>query len=355
MALEAWAAAHGKPAYDCLAWRHVDKLKRITGRSGAVQQSFLLLGSSVTVESNKRYLCIRRKYGKPFTVFDMFAIESAARCGTTVIWCRKWSDGAAKPSLWVPAMLVRPGCGMVTHIGRRRWYLEQAVMRDDDNYDWEVAEVVPEGCIAADITAAMLPDGLPDAGAMPKTTTAAMTKAAVDPHSVQFAALAWLVAAGQAVPARAIAGQIMDADYIVIWKKPVPAMKTNARSVEFAVARPDTNAFVRVFASIGGDFSHGGVVSQWAACEDGVSAAGVADISAEHGRHMLTIYSNRSCDETQGVWCKDEPKLLRSATAAAMEWAFNNHPRGEEFAFCNTEEDLPPGSDDSDDDDDSDA
>lgn len=379
-ALEAWAAAHGKPAYDCLAYSYwTGTTEAITRRNGGVKKLFLLLGHGVTVERGRRFLCVhRRDTQNPFTITDIIADTHPCEKGRgTVIWCREWCDAGAAPAAetsWVPTMLLQPDRKLVTHFGSRRWEVEDAVMADvdtdtdTDGYDWEIAETVPDWITSSgspgDAVPAslMFPDSLPDAGADAKTTVAAMTRGAVDPVSVQFAALAWLVATKQAVPARAIASQIIRTDkpeHIVIWVREAGGGGgAGAKdSATFTVARTDGSAFVRVFASIVGDFAHGGVVAQWHACMDNVAAAGAGGAGtfadAVHARHMLTIYSNRHCDETQGVWCKDALKMLTDATDAAVSWAFDHHPRGEEFAVFNTEEDSPPGSsDDSNDSDD---
>jgi hypothetical protein len=341
-AVEAWASTVGSPVYNCLTYQYwTGKADVITRPNGAIRKSTGWPATRVVVSPGTRFVSVRKTHGSPMEVTDIVVQP------TGLVWCRSPSDAVSLPP-WRAVMrckVLPSGAKVPQHFGQRNYDVEHAVCDfDDDTTEWEeweeLAEEPPEVAHAKPPSVSL---GLEEPPAAAAEVVSAVTRGAVNPHSVEFAALGWLVASGDVAAARAVNKQVLGPDgHVVVWLRESAAGGAADDKV-FAVARCDGSAFVRVEASYSGNFSHGGVVAEWYACLDGF--AGPGGSRAPLLQDILTIYSNRRCDERQAVVTARVPKVLLDATHAALEWAFANHPAGEDFAVFNTEEDTAPGSD----------
>jgi hypothetical protein len=307
--------------------------KPITSPTGAIDRDVLMPTIAVTAEAGKRFVSVSNRDGGNLALTDVVCNDDGG------VWCRKPSDTLQRPP-WELALFLQP-C-KITHFGRRHVDVEDAVTEgsagstnwDTEEWEAEVATVLPE---AAALAPPPLDLCLPAPPADVAAAVANVVGTAVDPHGLEFAALAWLVAAGKVVAGVAVDSQMVSPagtnDHVVVW---VPDDDGDGDH-HFAVARCDGGAFVRVAASNVGDYSHGGVVAVWAARMDDAS-------SGYASKEVLTIYSNRKCDERQAVYSDVAacPAALVDATNAALGWAFEHHPLGEEFAFYNTVETHGP-------------
>jgi hypothetical protein len=340
-AVEAWASTVGSPVYDCLTYQYCpgrpDNAKVITRPNGAIRKSAGWLATRVEVTPGARFVSVGKTHGSPIIVTDIVMQP------TGLVWCRSPSDAVSLPP-WRAVMrckVLPSGAKVPQHFGQRYYDVEHAV-RDyrDITTNWEEWEVLArEPRVVAHSTPPSVSLGLEEPPAVAAEVVAAVTRGAVNPHSVEFAALGWLVASGEVAAARAVNKQVLHPDtYVVVWREGATAGGAGDDDKVFAVARGDGSAFVRVEASYSGDLLHGGVVAKWYACLDGSMGP----------RDILTIYSNRKREERQAVVTAGVSEVLLDATYAALEWASSHHPAGENFAAYNTEEDARPGSSESD-------
>jgi hypothetical protein len=320
-AVVAWAAGLGTPVYAALgisSWWRADDYKLLTKASGALKTSpDININTAVVVDPGRRWVHVDWDvYGDP-------VVTDVARQNDGTVWCRAVAPAAVPAGPWILAATLQPEAKTIVHYGRRL-VVQTALGTAIQDYNIVQGVPVPRPPLPALPALAPLPD--------PPAVARDLVASVCGPSRGNLA-LEWLAAAGKLVCVPAVQDQALVpyAGPVVVWMRDAyPADPGHVvvwtgdadpnGPYEFAVAAKDGTAFYRVTVNYVGDDSHGGVVAAWT----------VDDVE------VVTLYTNRRCNKTQAVFDASMSWAVERVLKTVMNWAFDHHPRGEDFAMYHT-------------------